>query len=232
MNYQIIADEEKLKEFIDWLPDLQDNETYYVSLLARKKYTDGTVKTNDKTQLKRFTASKERLIEKIRQLEIAEGNWQLKQQPAPQNALALYITLNPRCMKKATELMGKRCWDLIKANNYNLQAEAMSCIQKSKARTCYIDFDIDDKSVDMDQDWLRKNIGAENYTIIETRGGYHLLIEPEKATNFRKQNFNDKDWFQIVQKKYPVDQSGDQLLPVPGTFQGGFVPRFLEGDKY
>lgn len=54
----------------------------------------------------------------------------------------------------------------------------------------------------------------------------------KKATNFRKQNFNDKDWFQVVQKKYPVDQSGDQLLPVPGTFQGGFVPRFLGGDKY
>lgn len=107
---------------------------------------------NDKTQLERFTASKERLIEKIRQLEIAEGSWQHKQQPAPQNALALYISLNPRCMKK--------------------------------------------------------------------------------ATNFRKQNFNDKDWFQVVQKKYPVDQSGDQLLPVPGTFQGGFVPRFLGGDKY
>jgi len=228
MNYQIIADEEKLREFINWLPDLHDNETYYVSLLARKKYADENIKTNDKTQLKRFTSNKERLIEKIRQLEVAEGNWKLKQQPAPQNSLALYITLNPRCMKKATELMGKRCWDLIKADNYNLQAEAMSCIQKSKSRTCYIDFDIDNKAIDMDLAWLRKNIGVNNYTIIETRGGYHLLIEPEKASNFRKSEFNDKDWFQEVRKKYPVDQSGDQLLPIPGTFQGGFVPKILK----
>ncbi len=232
MNYQIIADEEKLKEFVDWLPDLQENESYYVSLFARKKYSNDPRIKSDKSQLKRFTSNKDRLIDKIRQLEIPIGLWKLKELEAPQDSLALYISINPRCMKKATEMMGKKCWDLINSKNYNIQAEALSCIQKSKSRTCYIDFDIDDKSIEIEEEWLKEQVGEDSYSILETRGGFHLLIEPEKATNFRKEYFNDKNWHQKIQQRYPVDQSGDQLLPVVGTFQGGFVPKFLKkGEK-
>ena len=226
MNYQIIADQEKLLHFISWLPELEANEKYYVSLFARKKYCKEGIKSNDKTQLRRFTSDKERLFEKIRQLEIPLGAWSLKNGAAPQESLALYISLNPRCMKKATELMGKKCWDLINSKDYNLHAEALSCIQKSKSRTCYVDFDIDEKAIDLDTNWLNSEIGTNNYVIIETRGGYHILVEPEKATTFRRKKFNDNNWYQLIQKKYPVDQSGDQLLPVVGTYQGGFIPKF------
>lgn len=228
-HYKVIADEEQLQQFIDWLPDLADNEKYYACLFARKKYSTDPRLTNDKSQLRRFTTTKDRLLEKIRQLEIPVGYWKLKGGiEAPQDALALYISLNPRCMKRATEMMGKKCWDLINSKNYNLHAEAMSCIQKSKSRTCYVDFDIDDKTIDMDQAWLDQTIGQQSYSILETRGGFHLLVQPERASNFRRQEYNDQNWYQLIQKKYPVDQSGDQLLPVPGTFQGGFVPQFIK----
>ena len=228
MTYQIIADENKLQEFVNWLPELRENEKYYLALFARKKYSEEHIKTHDKTQLKRFTSNKERLVDKIKQLEIPIGYWKLKESAAPQDALALYIAPNPRCMKKATEMMGKRCWDLIKSENYNLHAEALSCIQKSKSRTCFVDFDIDDKSVNLDKKWLLEEIGEENYSILETRGGYHLLINPEQATNFRQQNFDDKNWYQKIKQKFPVDQSGDQLIPVVGAFQGGFIPKFVK----
>lgn len=229
MNHEVIADEEQLRQFIAWLPDLEKNEKYYVCLFARKKYSPDSGLTNDKTQLKRFTSNKERLIEKIRQLEIPRGYWKLKGDiVAPQEALALYITVNPRCMKSATEMMGKKCWDLIKSDNYNLHAEAMSCIQKSKSRTYYVDFDIDDKTIEMDTDWLDQEIGANSYSIIETRGGFHLLVKPELASDYRKQHHNNRNWYQQIQNKYPVDQSGDQLLPVVGAFQGGFVPSFVK----
>ncbi|MEZ4984644.1 MAG: hypothetical protein R2795_06365 [Saprospiraceae bacterium] len=51
------------------------------------------------------------------------------------------------------------------------------------------------------------------------------MIEPDKATNYRKKYFNDKNWYQKIHAQYPVDQSGDQLLPVIGAFQGGFVKK-------
>ena len=224
MHYQVIADEEKLLDFISWLPDLQENEKYYVSLFARKKYSEESIQTNDKTQLKRFTSDKERLVNKIRQLELPLNAWRLKNGGAPQESLALYIAPNPRCMRKATEMMGKRCWELLGQNNYNLHSEALTCIQKSKSRTCYVDFDIDDKDVDLDEKWLDNEIGVGNYAIIETRGGFHIMVKPDNATEFRRANYGDNSWYKKIQDKYPVDQSGDQLIPVVGAFQGGFVP--------
>ena len=234
MNYKIIADEDKLRAFIDWLPELESNEKYYLSLFSRKKYCESKIKSNDKTQLRRFTATKDRIFDKIKQLEIPLDAWRLKDIGAPQESLALYITLNPRCMKKATEKMGKKCWDLMKGENYNLHAEAMSCIQQSKSRTCFVDFDIDEKDIDIDRSWLDEVVGHGNYEIVETRGGYHLLVEPDKATRYRQEKYNDKNWYQLIQKKYPkeisIDQSGDQLMPVVGAVQGGFVPRFITND--
>ena len=40
MNYKIVENEKQLKEFIDWLPELEENEKYFVSLFARKKYCE------------------------------------------------------------------------------------------------------------------------------------------------------------------------------------------------
>ncbi len=225
MNYQIITDLKLLTDFVEWLPDLQETEKYYLSLFARKKYCTDLVKSSDKTQLKRFVSTKERIIEKISQLEIPIDRFNLGDSPAPQQSLVVYITVNPRCMQKATKMMGKMCWDLMESKNFNIHAEALSCIQKSKSRTCFVDFDIDTKDIDMNKEWLNQNIG-ESYKILETRGGYHLLINPKMASEFR-QEFDSKNWYKVISDKYPVDQTGDQLLPVPGTSQGGFTPRFI-----
>ena len=235
MNYSIIKEEQILRNFIDWLPELRDNEKYYLSLFARKKYCSDLIKSNDKTQLKRFTSTKEKMFDKIRQLEIKLNAWKLKEISAPQESLVLYILPNPRCMKKATEMMGKKCWDLIRSSNYNLHAEAMSCIQKSKSRACFVDFDIDVKPVDFSK--LKQILptweGQKSYTILETKGGYHLLVDPVRATQMIKINNGrlgthySENWHFEIRKYFKVDQSGDQMIPVPGCVQSDFVPKFI-----
>ena len=80
MNYKIITNEKKLRDFIEWLPNLEPNEKYYVSLFARKKYSSD-IKSNDKTQLKRFVSDKERMFDKIKQLECEVGAYKLKDAP-------------------------------------------------------------------------------------------------------------------------------------------------------
>ncbi len=221
MNYQIIQDQQKLLEFIEWLPDLADNEKYYCCLFARKKYCADQLKSSDKSQLKRFLSDKKRLYEKIKQLEVEQGAYKLKHSIAPQESLALYINPNPRNLKSATYDSIIRLTELLRKdnNNFNPQAEVMSCIQRSVGSKYYLDFDVDTKDFDFTQ--LPNIINTDCLTVVETRGGYHLLVRLDKLEATYKKSFYN----QIV--ALGVDQTGDQLLPVPGCTQGGFVPRFI-----
>lgn len=219
MNYKIIQDEGSLKDFIDWLPHLKENEKYYLSLFARKKYSPDKIKSADKTQLKRFTSNKQFLLSKIKQLECELGSYTLKGEPVPQESLVLYITPNPRDMRKATFALMKKGIDPIHQNakGYNIHAEALSCIQKSKSKTYFCDFDIDNKEVDLNR--LYDILPTQCFDILETRGGYHVLVHTDLAPRTK--------WYQEIMKAYSVDQIGDQMIPVPGCVQGDFVPRFL-----
>ena len=222
MNYQIISDKEKLLAFIDWLPELEADEKFYCCLFARKKYCADQIKSNDKTQLKRFLSDKARLYQKIKQLEGPIGAYQLKDIPAPQKSLALYINPNPRNFKKATFDGIIKLTQLLKNDNknFNPHAELLSIIQKTISRKIYLDFDVDFKDFDFNQ--LKDIINLSCMDIVETRGGYHLLVKLKEIEKQYKKTFYQKI------TALGVDQTGDQLLPVPGCVQGGFVPRFIK----
>ena len=221
MNYKIIHDEQQLINFIEWLPDLGEQEKYYCTLFSRKKYAKEWNNTGDKGQLKRFLTSKERMLNKIKQLEIKIGTYKVFGNDVAEESLALYINPNPRDLLKATyngiiELT-RALRDHKKA--YNPHGEIMSCIQRSVGNKVFLDFDIDYKP--FDPNMLDPFINRDCVTILETRGGYHLLVELKKI----RPEFKPKFYNGI--KSLNVDQTGDQLIPIPGCIQGGFVPSFL-----
>lgn len=227
MNYQIITDEKKLVEFISWLPVLEPHEKYYLCLFARNKYCkELTHIKSDKAQLKRFVSDKDRLLGKIRQLEVAYGAYTQKDKIVPQEALALYITVNPRNMFKASVNTMVKLAQSIRDTNVlmNPHQEALSEIQKAKSRTCYIDFDIDaegEKLYDALKS-IKDYVNNDAVTLLKTRGGVHALIDPTKVSREFKNSF-----YRNISKISSVDQSGDQLIPLPGTYQGGFTPTFI-----
>ncbi|RYU96773.1 hypothetical protein [Emticicia agri] len=222
MNYQIIRNEELFLNFIDWLPELKRNETYYVSLLARNKYHQAV--GSDKAQVKRFTATKDFIYDKVKQLECELGTYKYKGVGIPQEALALYISVNPRDMEKACKNSLIRFAELItkEYNGYNPHQEVLSEIQKSCSRKVYFDLDFDKVAITETLTEVKQYINEDCLTVLRTRGGFHLLVEVAKID---KQY--TRTWHQSLTKIEGCDIKGDNLIPVPGCTQGDFTPYFM-----
>lgn len=236
-NYKIIVDEEALRRFIDWLPELEPNETYYLCLLGRSKYVkdlglDIHIQS-DKAQLKRFTSNKEMLFDKIKQLEVELGAYKLRGVQIPQEALALYITTNPRNVEKATKESIKKLVDLVTTpySGYNPHQQVLSCIQRAKSKTQFVTFDFDiDKSVfekDNVAEQIKQVVGYINaVNVIETRGGFHVLVRPDLVKYDKKKSwYNEVNLIHRIYSSDP-DSRGDMMSPVVGTYQGSFTPKF------
>lgn len=229
MNYTVITNETLLREFIEWLPELQVNEKYYVCLFARNKYVRdlGLTKLPDKAQLKRFTSDKPKLLNKIKQLEVPLNSYSNNGIDVPQEALALYITVNPRDLYNASldtiSALSKSIKD--KSNHMNPHQEALSAIHKSKGKIHYLDFDIDESNEDELKhlvERVKTYVNKDAITWLKTRGGLHALVDHNKVKEEYK-----KSYYRSISIISQVDQTGDLLIPVPGTYQGGFTPHFV-----
>ena len=230
MNYEIVKDEKALKNFItEFLPDLLPGETFYACLLAKSKYCKGIIHINsDKRQLKRFTATKENLFNKIKQCECELGSYFQLTTPIPQEALAIYISPNPRDLIKATKNSLKLFVDLITSpyNGYNPQDTAMSEIQKACARKVYLDFDFDGANISHTLPLLESYINMDCVKILMTRGGFHVLIKLDEVEEKYKKSF-----YTLISHMHYVDKIGDHLIPIAGCTQGSYVPILYPFEK-
>lgn len=224
MNYTIIQDKKALLEFIEWLPELEPHTKFYSCLLARSKYAVTTKLGKDKISLRRFTSDKRFLYRKISQLEVPVGSYTLDDLTINQECLALYITPNPRDLIKATKQSLKKFADLITQdyNGYNPHSEVLSAIQTSCGIKKYYDFDYDSVKIDDVKDEIESFINKDCLTYVETRGGFHLLVELGGIDSS-----HTKTWYKGLTSIKGVDVRGaDSLLPVVGCCQGGYTPRF------
>lgn len=227
MNYKIILDEVKLKQFIDWLPELKKNETFYCCLFARSKYNTEFKIKSGQSQVKRFTADKDYLYDKIKQLECELGAYKLEGVSIPQEVLALYINPNPRDLSKAaSEFLPKLTTIIVKhQEKKNPYSELMSQIQK----TCvtnkpYVHFDFDGVSAVETIFYIKENdvINLNAVHILETKGGFHILVKVKDI-----EELYTKTWYRKICNLPGLDSNagkGDSLMPIPGCTQGGYSP--------
>jgi len=224
-NYKIITNQNKLEEFITLLPECSNIEQYYITLLARKKYSPD-MKTGE-IQLKRFTSKKENIVDKIRQLECSVGSYKDKGISIPNEALALYITINPRDLRKASlnliVTLAQKERD--RQYHYNPQSLALTEIHSSQGSRVYYDIDIDESDpVRLEQTIakIKTFINEDCLSLLKTRGGIHCLVKLN-AVSFDYRN----TWFKNIKLLQNVDVCGDNLIPIPGCNQGGFTPYFI-----
>jgi hypothetical protein len=195
---------------------------------------------SDKTQLKRFVSSKHNLLSKIQQLECPIGCYVNKQGDAiTDDGLVLYITLNPRDMRKASFASIAGLAGMLSKHDegdLNPHSEVLSQIHKAKSRSVFVHFDIDvvtgeasdanstKSTLSVDEIYLKacRIVGKDAVTIIQTRGGCHVLVYPEKVFSLTK------NWHPILVRELKCDQVGDLMVPVVGCCQGGFVPHFYD----
>ena len=219
MNYKIIQNEEKLIEFINWLPEISEEECYYLTLFARKKY-NSSIKS-DKAQLKSFVSNKKYMFRKIKQLETSIGTYTFEDFVVPEDSLVLYIS-TPRSYKLANQEIIKRLIvDSFNQEYKNPYTISLSCLQTAKSNNHKILlFDIDQND-NLIQQKLDIFMNSEAYSLIKTKNGYRIIVYTDKLNEKSKRSF--------YQKLAGIsDQTGDLFIPVIGCTQGGFTPYFVK----
>jgi len=86
-----------------------------------------------------------------------------------------------------------------------------------------MDFDFDYTTIEDMSEKIAEIINKEAINYIETKNGFHLLVDIEKLDNNFKKNYYNK-----LSKLANVDIKGDELCPCPGCCQGNFTPSLFK----
>ena len=94
--------------------------------------------------MKRFTASKEQALNKIKKLEVELGSYEVDGVKVNEESLVLYVTVNPRDMHKAGLKTAKELVSMMADGRtiYNPQSVALNQIQVTGVKK-YFDIDLD-----------------------------------------------------------------------------------------
>jgi hypothetical protein len=227
MNYKLIHDEAQLQKFIDFLPELKINESYFLILIARKKWNPESDIPSALKLKREAVNNKQKIIQTIRQWEVAEGVYQNDGKTIPQVNLGVYMGFNPKDQHKASFDLINQCLEVIRTNKQgiNIKSMANDVIQASNGTKHFMDIDVDIKE---GEDYLEiakfiKSIVAEDkLTFIKTNGGFHCLVRMDDLGS---------TWYpQIKAHTYKSDLNimSNDLIPVVGCNQGKFVPYFMK----
>ena len=225
MNYEIIKDEAKLDSFIAMLPDTLEDEVFYLSLFGRRKWCEAFPNMRDEKQISRFTARKDEIKEKIARLACPLGTYMWQGMPIPQEAIGMYIALNPKNLRRANKNLLIEMAKKIASGetNFNPIGLATTEIHKAGDRKFFVDFDFDGVNPEDYVKMVGEILPVGSFELMKTRGGFHLLVKLDKV-----KGHPNKKWYQQLSALYGIDVRGTgTLTPVAGCCQGGFTPYFL-----
>jgi hypothetical protein len=268
-NFNFIHDINEIKQFYDlfYKDSFKDDIVYMIHLACRKKYLDeinynytketfgynvGEVTKMTTNSINKFfnrTIINHDSYDKFLSL-LYSYNSDKRSLNLPQEGLVLYASLNPRSTFKAlTEfnkkmsewtydtILNKKMSDSIK----NTSSLIKTCIQNSSYEQRYIQLDLDKKEqeyVDILEKFLNDNL-INVHCIIETKNGYHYILDSKKLTSEQKKNifngtlktlkFETLNRINETVTKNLIDiNSNNPMSPIPGTYQGGYPVKFVK----
>jgi len=251
MERKLISDIEELKRFVDhYLPELGDDEVYFVSLSARNKHLSTEERRTiglSRTEMfaRALVRSKEKFVQIIRRYECNPWAYLTKNNvPIPSKCVIAYVNINPSSALKATQEamteIQKRMFDSVLSDGKTPETLAslkkldiivMNAFQRQRGTRHFIDIDFD---IPKDNGRLLKDLFLDcleefkvrgmRFFVVETKGGYHVVVD--KGTI----NFNYplllqemEAWFrEVTDEKIEVVPNKNEMIPCPGTFQAGF----------
>ncbi len=245
----LIQDYNQFNTFVnDVLPELQKDEVYFISMSARKKYL--TLDEREKYQLARTEMFARKVVHDKTQLQHAmdELSAQMSVRTTksglkmPEKALVTYINVNPSSMIKALTLF-KKDMDhelnqimstLISDGEPNFDAvkyatrKFMNCVQKSKGTRHYLDIDVDSLDEQYKDQLVAQLNDIENH-VLETHGGFHVLINREQLNGSGIQLH--KIVREIDNELKKIDSecifNKNAMIPVPGSLHAGKLVKLL-----
>ena len=254
--YNLVREPEEVKKFLKFLPEHLKNECLTVALFFRKKYVRDNPEYShlslsnddgcwDRTIVSSTLRDKEtdflaKVFRSILRYNCPIGAYvDRKEQPIPEGAISLYMSINPRCaIKGAKELMNELTRDCFLPSSSetpfvgNLVSRAKTKVQKNVSRKLIADIDIDVK----DETILNRfrdlvSLWDSEVCAIETRGGYHVLCDIQKMSRENPKWFVDikkyADEFRDKDGKELVEFKTDTLSPIPGTLQGNHLVKLI-----
>ena len=231
----MIWNESLMREFFEnVLPPLEDYEVFISLLAARKKYYPLLRRSEEILDRKILRANdSKRLIQKIKRF--AKGPFYQDDKELPEEALVLYIGLNPKHTLKAFNLFVKEMQDSLSQITFALlnqnqpdfskfkkiDVNLFSAIHRSTSRHVYWLIDIDRKDEFL-LDAVVKKLEDNVAWISETKNGFHVIVKVGRESG--RIIFGGKGETGLKQIE-GVEVHKEAMTPIPGTLQGGFKVR-------
>lgn len=252
----IVLDWDFANRFIESLPELKNDEVYFLSLSARNKYLDDEERKRyqlQKTEMfsRKVVRSKEQFVYVLRELSAILAVRQTKSgYLIPEKCRVVYVNLNPSSMVRAFMLfqneMNKRLSEVYQSTlrgttpNYDslrlADRKLMNCIQKSRAYNHYIDIDADAITKETYSFMYKEfELMKLSFDIVQTQGGYHFLIYKSSMKKGMDKKLNEIRGIacqQAIEDGGEVVFNNNKMIPFPGTLQAGKLVKFITGARY
>lgn len=160
----------------------------------------------------------------------------------PREAIVLYMTVNPmdemRAYNKLQQLLNERLLDMARGAStppFNVYKTYKSTLHQCPvAKFVKYDVDTKDESKIGALRALARERNIKFHLVVETRGGYHVVISNEFGYEKSKEGNKARELFSnfIAENKAWVtkEESGAQIV-VPGTLQGGYLTRIVDWNE-